>query len=201
MRPAHPLSLAAALALVATACEPAPPPPAAPAADPADVRAGSTAGTLPPDTVDVQGVAVARAQIAPVGGGGVSGSVTFARVEGGVRVKAALDGLSRSDFHAFQILRGRDCSADPAVHLGADAGTPHGGPYAPPGLRHAGDLGNVRGDDGEGRYDRVDPVLTLDGTASLVGRAVVLRAGRDDASSPDGAAGDVVGCGIAERVR
>ena len=197
MSPAHPLSLAAALALAATACEPAPPPPTAPATDAPSV---GSEPALPPDTVDVQGVSAARAQIAPVGGD-VSGTVTFARVEGGVRVKAALDGLSRSDFHAFQVLRGRTCDADPAVHLGADDGTPHGGPYAPPGLRHAGDLGNVRGDDGVGRYDRVDPVLRLDGTASLVGRAVVLRAGRDDASSPDGAAGDVIGCGIAEGVR
>ncbi|PAP78078.1 hypothetical protein BSZ37_17365 [Rubrivirga marina] len=186
-----------ALALAATACEPAPPAPAPVVA--ADSM--GMASPLPPDTVDVQGVTEARAVIAPVGDGEVEGAVTFTRVAGGVRVHASLEGLSASDFHALQVLRGRDCDADPTVHLGAEAGAPHGGPYSPPGLRHAGDLGNVRGDDGDGRYDRIDPELSLDGTASLVGRAVVLRAGRDDAASPDGAAGDVIGCGIAERVR
>ena len=200
MRPAHPLTLAAALALVATACDPAPPAPAPVAVD--SVSAGSLgAPALPPDTVDVRGVTEARAQIAPVGDGDARGTVTFTRVAGGVRVHASLEGLSASDFHALQVLRGRDCEADPSVHLGAEAGTPHGGPYAPPGLRHAGDLGNVRGDDGDGRYDRIDSAISLDSTTSLVGRAVVLRAGRDDAASPDGAAGDVIGCGIAERVR
>ena len=202
MRPAHPLTLAAALALAATACEPAPPPPppAVLSTDSTGVRA-SDVPALPPDTVDVQGVREARAQIAPVGGGDARGTVTFTRLEGGVRVHAALDGLSRSDFHAFQVLRGRDCAADPDLHLGAAAGTPHGGPYAPPGQRHAGDLGNVRGDDGDGRYDRIDSALSLDGTASLVGRAVVLRAGRDDAASSGGAGRDVIGCGLIERVR
>jgi len=201
MRPAHPLPVAAALALAVTACEPAPPAPApAPVADSANAESRAVR-TFPPDTVDVQGVGLARAQIAPVGDGDVSGTVTFTRVTGGVRVNALLEGLSESGFHGFQVLRGRDCDADPSVHLGAEAGTPHGGPYAPPGLRHAGDLGNVRGDDGDGRYDRIDPALSLDGTQSLVGRAVVLRADRDDAASPDGAAGAVVGCGIAEGVR
>lgn len=201
MRPAHSLPLAAALALAAAACEPPPPTPAPVVAADSVVAGSAEAPALPPDTVDVQGVTAARAPIAPVGDGEVRGTVTFTRVAGGVRVRASLEGLSGSGFHAVQVLRGRDCDADPAVHLGADAGTPHGGPYSPPGLRHAGDLGNVRGDDGDGRYDRIDPVIALDGTRSLVGRAVVLRAGRDDAASPDGAAGDVIGCGIAERVR
>ena len=201
MRPAPPLLLAAALGLAATACEPAPAP-SAPTVTGDTARAGSNdTPALVPDTVDVQGVSVAQAQIAPVGDGDARGTVTFTRMAGGVRVQASLEGLSASAFHAFQVLRGRDCDADPSVHLGAEAGTPHGGPYFPPGLRHAGDLGNVRGDDGDGRYDRIDPVLSLDGTGSLVGRAVVLRAGRDDAASPDGAAGDVIGCGIAEGVR
>jgi len=116
------------------------------------------------------------------------------QTDAGVRVKADLYDLSASGFHGFQILRGRDCSADPAVHLGAETGAPHGGPYALE--RHAGDLGNVGGDGGRGRYDRIDPALTLSGTGSAVGRAVVLRAGRDDAASPAGAAGPVIGGGV-----
>jgi Cu/Zn superoxide dismutase len=180
----------AALLAVAACAEPttAPEPP----------RPTPTAPTLAPDTLDVRGVTRAVARVEPVGGGGARGTVRLLQTDAGVRVRAELEGLSQSDFHALQVLRGRGCDADPAVHLGAEAGTPHGGPYSLPGERHAGDLGNVRGDGGAGRYDRIDPVLSLSGTGSAVGRAVVVRAGRDDAASPDGAAGEVVGCGVLE---
>ncbi|MGB3542730.1 superoxide dismutase family protein [Rubrivirga sp.] len=153
---------------------------------------------LPPDTTDVQGVSFARATIEPVGDGGVEGTVSLSRSTGGVRVLMSLTGLSSQDFHAVQVLRGRDCDADPGIHLGIDEGTPHGGPYLSPRFRHAGDLGSIRSDRGRGRYDRIDPVLSLDGTMSAVGRAVVVRELRDDESSPDGAAGDVIGCGVLE---
>ncbi len=179
------------IALTVAACsDPAPPATSPPPSH--------TTDALPPDTVDVRGVTRATARIEPVGAGTVTGTVRLMQTDAGVRVKADLYDLSQQDFHAFQILRGRSCDADPAIHLGADAGTPHGGPYSLPGQRHAGDLGNVRGDEGRGRYDRIDPVLTLSGTESAVGRAVILRAGRDDAASPDGAAGPVIGCGILE---
>ena len=170
------------------ACDPAPPPP--PTAPPA-----ATGGAaLPPDTVDVRGVSGAVAQIEPAEGGRATGTVRLQGVEGGVRVLVELRGLSETEFHALQVLRGRDCGADPDVHLGAESGR-HGGPYALPGDRHAGDLGNVRGDGGRGRYDRVDPALSLSGTGSAVGRAVVVRAGRDDAVDA-GSGGAVVGCGV-----
>ncbi|MEM0963409.1 MAG: superoxide dismutase family protein [Bacteroidota bacterium] len=173
---------------------------------PPDVSAGADASprdtvrqrALPPDTVDVQGVSSARARIEPVGSGRVEGTVTFVRVAGGVRVRADLTGLSQREYHAFQVLRGRDCGADLTVQLGADTNAPRGGPYSLPGHRRAGDLGNVRGDRGRGRYDRIDPVLSLSGTASAIGRAVVLRERRDDTVSPDGSAGAVIGCGIVE---
>ena len=173
--------------------------PPAPVSAPASVEPPDT-GALTPDAVAVavEGVARVQAQIEPVGSGRAEGTVTLSAVQGGVRVRAQLEGLSREQYHALQILGGRDCDADPDLHLGADAGTPHGGLYAPPGLRHAGDLGSVRGDDGTGRYDRVDNVLSLSGTASPVGHAVVVRALRDDAASPGGAAGAVIGCGILE---
>ena len=171
-------------------------PPRAPVTPPAPDTASAV--RLPPDTVDVRGVTRATARIEPVGSGRVTGTVKLMQTDAGVRVKADLYDLSESDFHGFQILRGRDCEADPSVHLGAEAGTPHGGPYSLPGRRHTGDLGNVRGDGGRGRYDRIDPDLPLAGTGSAVGRAVVLRAGRDDAASPDGAAGEVIGCGVLE---
>lgn len=190
LTPLHGAALAVLLA--APSC-------ADPAPAPLPTDSASTSGPeLPPDTVDVRGITRATATIEPVGRGRATGTVRLIQAAGGVRVLAEIDGLSQTGYHGFQILRGRDCSADPSVHLGAEAGTPHGSPYALPGDRHAGDLGNVRGDGGEGRYDRIDPVLRLEGTRSALGRAVVLRAQRDDAASPDGAAGDVIGCGVLE---
>lgn len=184
--------MGAALVLAACAEPAAPPRPTPPTAQP-------SGAALEPDTVAVEGVSVARAQIEPVGAGRAEGTVELRQTSGGVRVRADLRGLSQSDFHAFQILRGRDCDADPAVHLGAESGV-HGGPYSLAGDRHAGDLGNVRGDRGRGRYDRVEPALALAGTASPVGRAVVLRAERDDAVS-DNTGGAVIGCGVLEPAR
>ena len=178
-------------ALLAACAEPAAPPPPAPTPP---ARGGAV---LEPDTVAVEGVSMATARIEPVGAGRARGTVELRQTDGGVRVRADLEGLSQSDFHAFQVLRGRDCDADPDVHLGAETGAPHGGPYTLPGDRHAGDLGNIRGDRGRGRYDRIDPALTLSGVGSAVGRAVVVRAERDDAVSGD-TGGAVVGCGVIE---
>lgn len=183
------------LAFLVAACDDAPTPraPAAPApSDPAPAPA--------PDRVDVQGLSGARAELAPVGGSGVGGSVELQRVgrSDGVRVLARIRGAEPDRHYGFQILLGRSCDADPDVHLGAELGRPHGTPYRPAAQRHLGDLGNVRGDDsGVGRYDRIDTVLTLDGVSSPAGRAVVLRDRRDDGvTAPAGAAGDVVACGV-----
>ncbi|WP_412068221.1 superoxide dismutase family protein [Rubrivirga sp. IMCC43871] len=199
MPPTRPLLTSAALfGLAIAACDPAPPAPA-PVLAAADSLADST--VAPAFELDVQGVRQARATIEPVGRGDASGTIALTRVPGGVRVLAELSGLSPQGFHAVQVLRARGCDGDPGIHLGAETGAPHGGIYSPPGLRHAGDLGNIRGDGRRGRYDRVDPVLPLDGTGSAVGRAVVVRAAPDDAASPDGAAGDVIGCGVFEVVR
>ena len=179
------------------------PPSTAPSrADASSAEAASPGASRPPDgprpadPASAQDVARAAAQVEPAGAGTARGTVTMTRVEGGVRVQAQLEGLSGEQYHALQVLRGRACDADPDVHLGADDGTPHGGPYSLPGLRHAGDLGSVRGDRGAGRYDRVDAVLDLSGPRSPVGRAVVVRALRDDAAHPGGAAGPVIGCGV-----
>ena len=204
MRSARPLLLIAPLALALAACEgTAPPPPDGDTAEADTLRADALAeSAVPLDTVDVQGVSVARARVQAAGEGTATGVVTLSRVSGGVRVLAEVQGLTPGTFHALQILSGRDCLSDPAEHLRAAADTTHGGPYSLPGLRHAGDLGSIRGEgDGAGRYDRIDAVLSLNGTTSPVRRALVIRSLRDDAATPDGAAGEVIGCGVIERVR
>lgn len=152
---------------------------------------------LAPDTVDVQGVSLATARLEAVGGSGVSGTLRLAQVAGGTRVRLLLDGLRGSGRYSVQILHGRDCESDPAQHLGAADGLPHGAMASPGGARHAGDLGHVLARDGRGRYDRIDTVLRLDGTHAAVGRAAVIRSGVDDGvTQPDGGAGPVVACGV-----
>lgn len=202
--PSLPASARAALAaslvaLAACGADPAPVAVASPDSLAAAVETVAPSAAAPDP--DVTGVSRVRARIQPVGRGDVSGTVTLAAVTGGVRVLMDLDGLSRQDFHGVHILAGRDCDANPSVLLGAraDGAAPHGGPYSLPGQRLAGALGNIRGDGGDGRYDRIDTVVELNGTDSALGRAVVVRAGRDDGVTP-GAAGDVIGCGIFVRV-
>lgn len=141
----------------------------------------------------------ALAELRGVDGASVSGTVRFTAFDEGVRVMARVRGLA-DGLHGFHVHAGTDCAApggpfDPA-------GRPHGGPLDPPTHRHAGDLGNVASDDGLARYDRLDPVLTLDGPDTIVGRVVVVHAGQDDLNTlPDGAAGPVVACGVIAPVR
>ena len=179
------------LVLLGCADPPSAPPGAlATPSDPAPVAA--------PDTVDVRGLSGATATLRSVGASGVEGAVSLSRAGEGVRVLARLTGVEPDHYYALQVLLGRSCDADPDVHLGAELGRPHGTPYQPAAQRHAGDLGSVRGDDSRlGRYDRIDPVLGLDGTSAAAGRAVVLRAERDDGTTqPAGAAGEVLACGV-----
>lgn len=181
-----------ALFFLAACAQDAPPPaPSGPAPEPP--RAASA------DTVDVQGVSAARAEIT----GEVTGSVRLRALAGGARVRMELAGLSRDREHGVQILSARSCDdAENALHLG-DGRATHG-PYDASALRrHAGDLGNIRGDDrGRGRFDRIDPRVPLAGYLSAVGRAVVIREAQDDGwTLPDGGAGAIVGCGILEPTR
>lgn len=151
-----------------------------------------------PDTVDVSGLGSVVARLEAENDSGIEGTVRLTRSGEAVRVFALIDGVRADHHYGIQILLGRTCDADPDVHLGAELGRPHGSPYAPPAHRHLGDLGSVRGDDsGRGRYDRIDPVVSLDGTSSAAGRAVVIRAEADDAATqPAGRAGAVVACGV-----
>ena len=146
------------------------------------------------DSATVADAPTVTAEIA----GRVSGTVRLVEYPTGTRIRALVQGLGRDERHGFQILDGRTCDgADPSIHLGHGT-APHGSPDALPARRHAGDLGNLVGDDrGGGRYDRVDPVVRLSGPLSAVGRAIVIRAGQDDGfTPPDGSAGDILGCGV-----
>lgn len=145
----------------------------------------------------VRMVTKAVAVVHPLGDSKVKGTVTFTQQDGGVEVVAELTGLATGE-HGFHIHEFGDCSMADGVCAGAHfnpAGAPHAGPDDA--KRHVGDLGNIKADEsGRAMYKRVDKLLALNGPNSIIGRSVIVHAGRDDLTTqPSGDAGARVGCG------
>ena len=148
--------------------------------------------------MDGKKVEKAVAVLHPTEGNDVWGTVTFTKVEDGVKIVADISGLMPGK-HGFHIHQFGDCSA-------AD-GTSAGGHYNPEEKRHGapddvqrhvGDLGNLEANsNGEAHYERVDDVISFHGEHSIIGRAVIVHAGQDDlVSQPTGAAGARQACGV-----
>jgi Cu-Zn family superoxide dismutase len=140
----------------------------------------------------------AVAVLMPTTGSPVHGVLHFTSVSGGVHITGQVEGLPAGE-HGFHIHEYGDCSAGDGTSAGGHfnpAGAPHGGPDATP--RHVGDLGNLTADtQGMATYDRVDAVVRLDGPHGVIGRGVIVHAGRDDLTSqPTGAAGARLACGV-----
>ena len=141
----------------------------------------------------------AAAELKPTEGSTARGRVVFFEAATrGVRVVAHVEGLAPGE-HGFHIHENGDCSAPDASSAGGHfdpTGMPHAGPEAE--RRHAGDLGNLTADEsGMAHLERVDTHLSLEGGGSIVGRAVVVHAGRDDLTSqPAGDAGGRLACGV-----
>lgn len=199
------LALLLPLALFLTACADDP--------APADSEMGDTLTTLTPDAdldttatpMSLEGgteAPAAVAVLAPTEGNDVRGRVTFSEAAGGVRIAAEVSGLSEG-MHGFHIHETGDCSAPDASSAGGHFNPnddPHGAPDAPAEQRHAGDLGNLEaGADGAARYERVDTNVEMSGTASIIGKAVIVHAGQDDfTTQPTGDAGGRLACGVIE---
>ena len=130
------------------------------------------------------------------------GTVTFTDDGmGGVTVSADLHDVEGDGPHGFHVHEGTECSAPTFETAGGHfnpEGTDHAGPPTTP--RHAGDFGNVEISGGSGTLDADSDLITLEaGSASVVGKAVILHAGEDDCTSqPSGAAGDRLACGVVE---
>ena len=147
---------------------------------------------------------VASAEINPVDGSGVSGTVEMRAENGATSIRLNLTGLTPGE-HGFHVHEGDGCGPDSTGTPAGGAGghfnplaSPHGSPSAAATERHAGDLGNVTANaDGVVSTTLVDSVLTLTGPTSAIGHAVIVHGGRDDLESqPSGDAGDRVGCGV-----
>ncbi|MEZ4452529.1 MAG: superoxide dismutase family protein [Nannocystaceae bacterium] len=175
--PLHPALAFALAALFSTAC------------------AGNGDGESAGDEAD------AVAEMAPLMGSGVEGTVRFTYGgEGEFRLDVDLVGLTPG-LHGLHIHEFGDCSADDGTsaggHFNPDAHM-HGA--ADDGERHAGDLGNIdAADDGKASLSR-----TLDtayfslggGKYDVRGRAVIVHAMADDFGQPLGNAGGRVACGV-----
>lgn len=161
-----------------------------------DTTLTDTTGMMGMD--DTQSEAVA--QLSPTEGNEASGTVSFTAMNGGVQVEATISGLDPGQ-HGIHIHENGDCSAPDASSAGdhfAPEGNPHGGPDDQE--RHVGDLGNLEADqDGSSRFTRMDNVIMLSGTNSIVGKAVVVHANEDDLTTqPSGNSGDRIACGVIE---
>ncbi|MDY0038784.1 MAG: superoxide dismutase family protein [Desulforhabdus sp.] len=140
----------------------------------------------------------AVAVLHPTEGNNVKGTVIFTKVQEGVKVVADIDGLTPGK-HGFHLHEYGDCAAPDATSAGGHfnpGNKPHGAPTSKE--RHAGDLGNViANDQGKAHYEWIDPVVSLTGPHSIIGRAVVVHADEDDLTSqPTGNAGSRLACGI-----
>lgn len=145
-------------------------------------------------------VTTATAVMNPTQGNNASGTVTFTKEEGGMRVVAHFEGVPPGE-HGFHIHENGDCSAPDASSAGGHfnpTGMPHAGPEAM--QRHIGDLGNITADSsGLAHKEYVDPMLTFEGANSILGKGVILHADPDDyTSQPTGAAGARISCGVIE---
>lgn len=157
-------------------------------------------GCAKPESQPVEKVSVSKAVavLHPTEGNEVSGVVIFTKEENGVRVVANIENLTPGK-HGFHIHEFGDCSALDGTSAGGHfnpEGKQHGAPTAAE--RHVGDLGNIEADEsGKAHLDWLDSHLSLTGTNSIIGHAVIVHAQEDDLTSqPTGAAGARVACGV-----
>ena len=164
-----------------------------------DARVASAVPPHPPGSTELHAVA----QVNPTQGNNARGTVRFSTEGDAVRVIAEFTGLSPGE-HGFHVHENGDCSAPDASSAGGHfnpTNQPHGARDATE--RHIGDLGNLLANaNGRAELNYLDTKLTLRGENSIVGRAVVVHAGRDDLrSQPSGDSGARIACGVIELER
>lgn len=144
------------------------------------------------------GTVTASAVVEALGDTELSGEFRFVQNGDLVHIFGSLSGLE-SGHYGFHIHDGTTCD-DRGGHFNP-TDRPHGAPDEPEHLRHVGDLGNLISRDGHAAYDRLEAIVRLDGEHGVMGRALVIHAGRDQfLPQPAGDAGTQIGCGLIEAV-
>ena len=141
----------------------------------------------------------ANAQLKPTKGNKTFGEATFEQVGNKVRVVVFVQGLKPGQEHGLHIHEAADCSGDA---MGAKGHfNPHGKPHGRHGSaeRHAGDLPSLKANK-SGRANvqvDVDGITVTPGSASIIGRGLVVHANPDDfRTQPHGNAGARIACGV-----
>ncbi len=134
----------------------------------------------------------------PLSGSKVFGLIVFTQKGDTVHIKGEIKGLTPG-LHGFHVHEYGDLSSNDGLSTGGHfnpEGTPHGGPHSR--KRHVGDLGNVKADEsGTATIDLTDKLISLHGKHSIIGRALIVHAKKDDEKSqPSGDAGGRVGGGV-----
>lgn len=128
----------------------------------------------------------------------VSGTITFAKVESGIKVIAEIKGLTPGK-HGFHIHNCGDCTAADGSSTGGHFNPDnkmHGSPEGS--MRHAGDLGNVDANkEGIAHLEYIDHDISFEGPHSIIGRSVIIHKHADDyKTQPTGNAGPREACGV-----
>jgi len=134
----------------------------------------------------------------PTQGNNVTGTITFTKVDGGVKVVADLQGLSAGK-HGIHIHECGDCSATDGTSAGGHfnpTGKSHGAPMDA--MRHEGDMGNIEANTaGKAHMEYVDKNISFEGMASIIGRSVIVHKDEDDLKTqPTGNSGARIACGV-----
>ena len=150
------------------------------------------------DNQSINAVTKAVCVLYPTQGNNVTGTITFTKVENGVRIVADIKGLTKGK-HGFHIHECGDCSSVDGSSAGGHfnpGGKSHGAPMDM--MRHMGDMGNIEADEqGHAHLDYVDNMMTLEGDNSIIGRSVIIHKGEDDfKTQPTGNSGARVACGV-----
>jgi Cu-Zn family superoxide dismutase len=142
----------------------------------------------------------ANAQLQATKGNKTFGEATFDEMGGKIHVVIYVQGLKPGQEHGLHIHEVGDCSSGDGMSTKGHF-NPYGKPHAHAGTpeRHAGDLPSLKADkDGRAKVDAMlDVIAVAPGPGSIVGRGLIVHAEPDDyKTQPTGNAGPRIACGV-----